>query len=308
MNQSRYMSNAKWQVIDTWIREVQSACDSDRLEDSMQANREILLVDESGTVVGRRNIEDLHESGPINPFANPVVSNSLDKAELELADASSVPSEYLVSNRSDNDLAERPRTRTLSPVKEPKKEIKAGDFLQKPPDTQSQLSTWDTQSQLSRKDTQKEEQGSESKASTKMTFRQKLSKSLSSLRRGVEGATSSEAKEGKRRKMVNPVLRLLRKGKGKGNDSSSNTSRRITEMYAAYRIEASLGDGDDGIAAGSVETLGGPSDSSDARGKPRLTIDASAARLRRAKLLLDRERQQKIGVEQSTDRRLRGVE
>ncbi|KAI1661318.1 hypothetical protein F4813DRAFT_347181 [Daldinia decipiens] len=65
---------------------------------------------------------------------------------------------------------------------------------------------------------------------------------------------------------------------------------RATEIYAQYRLDAS--------SAGSVETLAGLSD--DERRRPELTIDESAARLRRAARLLDRASAH-IAIENTND-------
>ncbi|KAI8960915.1 hypothetical protein F5Y11DRAFT_247415 [Daldinia sp. FL1419] len=78
-------------------------------------------------------------------------------------------------------------------------------------------------------------------------------------------------------------IRLMeRQGKlpQSGDDVEARASRpRATNVYAQYRLNAS--------SAGSVETLAGLSD--DERRRPGLTVDESAARLRRAARLLNRK-------------------
>lgn len=86
--------------------------------------------------------------------------------------------------------------------------------------------------------------------------------------------------ESKGKRILKPLLRLL-KGKketlSSTGDGSDNGPLR-TEMYRAYRLDAN-------VDAGSVETLAALSD--DEYRRPRLTIDESTARLRRAQKLLN---------------------
>ncbi|KAI0141072.1 hypothetical protein F4776DRAFT_661894 [Hypoxylon sp. NC0597] len=125
-------------------------------------------------------------------------------------------------------------------------------------------------------------------------FKRAVAKRFQNLRKAAsfEYEKYSARGENKTKEMGKAVLRpLIRLFKGSSKETlSSNVGPdgarlrpRATEMYQAYRT----GVQETGTSAGSVETLLSAL-SDDERRRPRLTIDESAARLRRAQKLLER--------------------
>ncbi|KAI2468097.1 hypothetical protein F4781DRAFT_399854 [Annulohypoxylon bovei var. microspora] len=102
----------------------------------------------------------------------------------------------------------------------------------------------------------------------------------------IKRAITPEDEKSKGKQVLKPLLRLLRRSSMESLDSSVEqplTVRpRATEMYHTLPSNA------ESSGAGSVETLlSGLSD--DERRRPKLTIDESAARLRRAQRLLAKQ-------------------
>ncbi|KAI1088537.1 hypothetical protein F5B19DRAFT_470854 [Rostrohypoxylon terebratum] len=128
------------------------------------------------------------------------------------------------------------------------------------------------------------------KTPTKSWF-EKVKKPAKKIKRAV----TTEREKSKRKLILKPLRRLLRRKASTGSNSSGplTVRPRATEMY--HTVPDAVPPG----TAGSVETLlSGLSDSDDddhhnKRGKPKLTIDESAARLRRAQRLLEKQKQKR---------------
>ncbi|KAI1208909.1 uncharacterized protein F4807DRAFT_429917 [Annulohypoxylon truncatum] len=120
------------------------------------------------------------------------------------------------------------------------------------------------------------------KTPPKAWLKQKARKPLEQIKRAV----TPENENSKRKQVLKPLLGLLRKSSTDSLSSGPPTVRpRATEMYHTVPSR------DDLLRAGSVKTLlsGLSDDDDDGRGRPKLTIDESAARLRRAQRLLEKQ-------------------
>lgn len=107
--------------------------------------------------------------------------------------------------------------------------------------------------------------------------RQFLNPFIKLKRLGLKTVASSRALKAKGMRSLRS-LKTKKSSPPSDNVGVRDNRPRATEIYAQYRLDAS--------SAGSVATLAGLSD--DERRRPELTIDESAARLRRAARLLDR--------------------
>ncbi|KAI2629840.1 hypothetical protein GGR54DRAFT_281632 [Hypoxylon sp. NC1633] len=115
-------------------------------------------------------------------------------------------------------------------------------------------------------------------------FKRAIDDPLRPLKR-LQNAVSAIDEKSAGKRILRPIKRLFRGSRQSlSSDDGPKPRPRATEMYRAYRADAVPGEGS---GAGSVETLDGLSDDDD-RGRPRLTIDDSAARLRRAQRLLEK--------------------
>ncbi|KAI1415926.1 hypothetical protein F5Y13DRAFT_140164 [Hypoxylon sp. FL1857] len=130
------------------------------------------------------------------------------------------------------------------------------------------------------------------KSPASVRVKRAVSKPLQQLKRAAsfedeKSSDKSKSKgKGKAKAVFGPLRKLLRwSSKESLSSDGPQTRPRATEMYHAYRVNAVEAEE---TSAGSVETL--LSSLSDERKRPRLTIDESAARLRRAQRLLERER------------------
>ncbi|KAI0898234.1 hypothetical protein F4806DRAFT_351429 [Annulohypoxylon nitens] len=119
------------------------------------------------------------------------------------------------------------------------------------------------------------------------TWLQRAKKPVQKIKRAV----TPDHEKSKRKAVLKPLMGLLRRRSSTGSNSSGplTVRPRATEMY--HTVPDAVPPG----AAGSVETLlSGLSDSDDdnhdKRGRPKLTIDDSAARLRRAQRLLEKQK------------------
>ncbi|KAI0841983.1 hypothetical protein F5Y06DRAFT_165494 [Hypoxylon sp. FL0890] len=128
-----------------------------------------------------------------------------------------------------------------------------------------------------------------------MRFKRAVSKPLQHLKRvtssGDEKSSEKSKSKGKGKAVLRPLRKLLKGSSKETLSSNAETDEprirpRATEMYRDFRPDA----GGAGTSAGSVETLLSAL-SDDERKRPGLTIDESAARLRRAQRLLEKERQ-----------------
>ncbi|KAI1459077.1 hypothetical protein F4805DRAFT_422528 [Annulohypoxylon moriforme] len=121
------------------------------------------------------------------------------------------------------------------------------------------------------------------KTPPKTWLKRKARKPLDQIKRAV----TPEDEKSKGKQVLRPLLGLLRRSSSDSSSSGPPTVRpRATEMYHTVPSR------EDSDIAGSVETLlSGLSD--DERGRPKLTIDESAARLRRAQKLLERQNKNK---------------
>ncbi|KAI0383937.1 hypothetical protein F5Y04DRAFT_24278 [Hypomontagnella monticulosa] len=112
----------------------------------------------------------------------------------------------------------------------------------------------------------------------------------------MKSPADNNNKDSKRKRILQPIKKLFKKSGEKSEEGDKggeeeeeeqeqeeNTRPRATEMYKEYRPNATK-------SKSSLETVASPSD--DERRRPRLAIDESAARLRRAQRLLDRSNQE----------------
>ncbi|KAI1107532.1 hypothetical protein F4804DRAFT_297273 [Jackrogersella minutella] len=121
---------------------------------------------------------------------------------------------------------------------------------------------------------------------------QRIKKAVAKPFARLKEAATTEDEKFKGKAVLKPLKRLFRRESKQSLSSDGggepHVRPRATEMYRAYRTEAQT----PATAAGSVETLlSALSDDDDdgARRRPGLTIDESAARLRRAQKLLQRQ-------------------
>ncbi|KAI1382086.1 hypothetical protein F4677DRAFT_14752 [Hypoxylon crocopeplum] len=125
----------------------------------------------------------------------------------------------------------------------------------------------------------------------KIRIRRAVKRPLRPFKR-AKMVVASKGKKFKKKRIVRRVKRLFKGSKDSVSSDDHKIRPRATEMYRAYRYDAKPEADAANADAGSVETLDGLSDDSERR-RPRLTIDESAARLRRAQKLLGKTKASK---------------